>query len=192
MLARGQRGAERVLTPESIGRLWQPVAASSPDSSYGLVWHVGPLYGRQAVFHNGSVVGSGSMFVLFPDDRVAVATLANLNSPTQDEVARGVAALLWGTEPPAATPLPYRAPSTFVPDTSVWQQYVGDYFSPVYGRVKLYEESGRLKGAVFSVCPTLVVELEAYGDNDFVFRHDLGQLEGIQVSFQRNSNGQFF
>ena len=189
LLARGQGREARVLLPESVERLWQPVAPTAPDTSYGFGWYVRRLHGRRAVFHDGRVVGSGSMFLLFPDEGVAVATLSNLNSATQDEVARGVAALLLDAEPPPATPPFYRAPSTFVPDRSVWRQYVGDYQVYSLGRVRLREESGRLLADLFYTQPTLVVELEAYGDNDFVTRSPLGLNEGLAVSFQHTGDG---
>ncbi|WP_257454729.1 serine hydrolase domain-containing protein [Archangium lipolyticum] len=190
MLAKGRGVHGRVITPETLHQMWQPAAATSADAAYGWGWELGPMSGRQAVYHDGSVIGSGSMFMLFPEDNLAVATLANLNGPHQQELAKSVAALLLGAEPPPAPPLVYRAPSTFVPDTSVWQRYVGDYVLHIYGRMRLYEESGRLLADWTYTTPTQVLELEAYGDNDFVIRNDLGINDGMNVSFQGTADGQ--
>ncbi|QRN96171.1 serine hydrolase [Archangium violaceum] len=190
LLAKGRGVHGRVITPESLHQMWQPAAATSADAAYGFGWELGSMYGRQVVYHDGSVVGGGSMFMLFPDDGLAVATLANLNGAHQQELAKAVAALLLGAEPPPAPPLVYRAPSTFVPDTSVWQKYVGDYILPIYGTMRLYVESGRLLADWTYTTPTQVLELEAYGDNDFVIRNELGINEGLNISFQGTPDGQ--
>jgi CubicO group peptidase (beta-lactamase class C family) len=189
LLARGQGGQAQVLRPESLERMWQPAAQTGPGESYAFGWYVGTLFGRRAVFHDGSVVGSGSHFLLFPDDGVAVATLGNLNGTTMTSVSQGVAALLLGAEPPPQTPPFYRAPSTFVPDRAVWQQYLGDYQAYSLGRLRLREEAGRLLADVFYTQPTLVLELEAYGDNDFVTRSPLGLIEGVSIAFQHAPDG---
>ncbi|WP_395845159.1 serine hydrolase [Archangium violaceum] len=192
LLAKGQGLHSRVITPESLREMWQPAAATSATGAYGYGWELGSMFGRQAVYHDGSVVGSGSMFILFPEENLAVATLANLNGVHQQELAKGVAALMLGAEPPPAPPLVYRPPSTFVPDTSVWEKYVGNYLLPIYGVMRLYVSSGKLLADWTYTTPAQVLELEPYGDNDFVIRHHLGINEGVNVSFQSAPDGQVY
>ncbi|SEK31780.1 CubicO group peptidase, beta-lactamase class C family [Stigmatella aurantiaca] len=185
LLAGGRSGETQVLRPESLDRMWQPAMQVAPDAAYALGWYVGTWNGRKAVFHDGMVAGSGSLFMLFPEDQMAVATVANLSSPAQEEMARGVAALLMGLEPPPATPPFYRAPSTFVPDRSVWQRYTGGYAVHGLGTMRLRQDGDRLVADVLSTQPVVTVELEAYGDNEFVTRHPLGLMEGLTLSFQQ-------
>jgi hypothetical protein len=102
--------------------------------------------------------------------------------------ARGVAALMVGAEPPPGTPSFYWAPSTFVPDRVKWQPYLGDYQTYGLGQMRLREEDGWLLADVFCTQPTLVLELEAYGDNDFVTRSELGLIEGVGIRFQQTQD----
>jgi CubicO group peptidase (beta-lactamase class C family) len=69
-------GAAGPLTPQSIAEMQKPHAAG-PGFQYGLGWFLTETRGRRAVGHPGSAAGYQSQLVLFPDDGVAVAGLAN-------------------------------------------------------------------------------------------------------------------
>jgi hypothetical protein len=154
-------------------------------------WFVSPMFGRPAVSHGGDVITHGSRFVVLPEERLAVATLSNLDTGTKDEIADGVTAILLGEEPPpAATSLKQRAPSTFVPDPSVWQRYSGSYVSSMLGKMDVYVEEGRLMLSLSLAEPRFLTELEPYGDNEFVLRNDYGTLEGSVVTFEPGAEGQ--
>jgi CubicO group peptidase (beta-lactamase class C family) len=64
------------LTPESIDELRRP-QGDGPGFQYGLGWFVTRRGGRAAVEHMGSVAGYQSLLLLVPDERLAVAALAN-------------------------------------------------------------------------------------------------------------------
>lgn len=186
LVGKGQGSGERVLSTGSVDRMWQPLVPG-----YGMGWFVSPLFGRLAVSHGGDVITHGSRFVVLPEERLAVATLSNLDTGTKDEIADGVTALLLGEEPPpAATSLKQRAPSIFVPDTSVWQRYTGSYVSPMLGKMDVYVEQGRLMLSLSLAEPHFLTELEPYGDNEFVLRNDYGTLEGSVVTFDTRTEGQ--
>jgi hypothetical protein len=154
-------------------------------------WFVSPLFGRPAASHGGDIITQGSRFVVLPEEHLAVATLSNLDTGTKDEIADGVTALLLGEEPPpAATSLKQRAPSTFVPERSVWQHYTGSYVSPILGNMDVYVEEGRLVLSLSLAEPRFLTELEPYGDNEFVLRNDHGTLEGSVVTFETSADGQ--
>ncbi len=184
LLARGEGPGGRVLSAQGVERLWQPVVI--PTSGMG--WVLSPQFGRQMVSHGGSTLTSSSMFLLFPSEGTAVAVLSNLKTQVSEEVALGVAALVFGEEPAPASPSKDRAPSTFVPDTSVWQDYVGSFDTAV-GPVNISVDSGRLWATFGMAQPVIRGELEAYGDNEFVERDEYGLLEGTRVSFQHEPDG---
>jgi hypothetical protein len=128
------------------------------------------------------------MFLMFPAERTAVAVLDNRNSRISNQVAEGVAALLFGEEPASASPSKDRAPSTFVPDTGLWRNYVGSFDTAV-GPVSIAVSEGRLWATFGMARPAIRGELEAYGDNEFIERDDYGLLEGTTVSFQHEPDG---
>jgi hypothetical protein len=87
-----------------------------------------------------------------------------------------------GTPNPSSLPTE-REPSTFTPDPTVWANYVGDYESQK-GSVHIYVEDGKLMGRAGEAA----FELEAYGDNDFVMRGNVGAFEGFAVSFSSDDS----
>ncbi|WP_257453700.1 serine hydrolase domain-containing protein [Archangium lipolyticum] len=184
LLAGGEGPGGRVLSAEGVERMWQPLVI--PTSGMG--WVLSPQFGRRMVSHGGSTINSSSMFLLFPSEGTAVAVLSNLKTRVSEEVALGVAAMLFGDEPAPASPSKDRAPSTFVPDTGVWRDYVGS-FDTAIGPVSIAMDEGRLWATFGMAQPEIRGELEAYGDNEFIERDDFGLLEGTKVSFQREPDG---
>ncbi|WP_395832950.1 serine hydrolase domain-containing protein [Archangium violaceum] len=184
LLTRGQGPGGRVLSAEGVERMWQPLVI--PTSGMG--WVLSQQFGRRMVSHGGSTLNSGSMFLMFPSDNTAVAVLSNLKTKVSEEVALGVAAMLFGEEPAPASPSRDRAPSTFVPDTRVWQDYVGSFDTAV-GPVSISVDEGRLWASFGMAQPAIRGELEAYGDNEFIERDEYGLLEGTKVSFQHEPDG---
>jgi CubicO group peptidase (beta-lactamase class C family) len=69
-------GAPGPLTRGSIVEMQQPFARG-PSFDYGLGWFLTGTRGRRAVGHPGSAAGYQSQLLLFPDDGIAVAGLAN-------------------------------------------------------------------------------------------------------------------
>jgi CubicO group peptidase (beta-lactamase class C family) len=171
-------GGQSVISSNSLKEIWKPQATINKATHYGLGWMLTNINGLEIILHTGSVVVSGSEFAFVPSQRLAIAVLANFSNERVEEIGRGVATLLLGGQPEAASVLQKREPSTFKPDPSVWQQYVGDYKTE-QGLVRLYKEGNRLLGKMGN----LQFELEAYGDNDFVLRGEVGALEGHAVTF---------
>ncbi|WNG13772.1 serine hydrolase domain-containing protein [Cystobacter fuscus] len=184
LLAGGEGPGGRVLSAQGVERMWRPVVI--PTSGMG--WRLSQQFGRRMVAHGGSTLNTSSMFLLFPEEGTAVAVLSNLETKVSEEVALGVAAMVFGEEPAPASPSGDRAPSTFVPDTGVWRDYVG-LFDTAVGPVGISVDGGRLWATFGMAEPAIRGELEAYGDNEFVERDDYGLLEGTKVSFQREPDG---
>ena len=175
-------GGQAVISPDSIAELWRPQIKMDHGGEYGLGW-VNLRFGELEVLtHDGSVIVSGSTFVVVPSQRLGVAVLTNFATDHTNEIAKGIATLLLGGKPEPSTVPVERGPTEFKPDPASWQGYVGAYETRM-GLVRVYVEGGKLLGKAVD----LPFELEAYGDNDFVLRGEVGTLEGHGVSFMRGA-----
>jgi CubicO group peptidase (beta-lactamase class C family) len=172
-------GGQSVISSSSLKEMWKPQVTVNKAVQYGFGWSLTKINGLEIILHTGSVLVSGSAFAILPSQRLAVAVLANFSNGRAEEITRGVVTLLLGGQPEASTELPEREPSTFKPNPSVWQQYVGDYDTE-QGQARLYIEGNKLLGQTGD----FEFELEAYGDNDFVLRGEVGALEGHAVTFK--------
>lgn len=70
--------AGRLIKRESLEKAWTPYRLKDGTSTgYGYGWAVGEYAGRRAITHNGGINGFASDGILFPEDRLFVALLAN-------------------------------------------------------------------------------------------------------------------
>ncbi|MDH3456812.1 MAG: beta-lactamase family protein [Gemmatimonadota bacterium] len=67
------------LSPKTVKRLWTSQRTNDGvETGYGIGWWVGrDADGRRVVSHTGSSVGGRAILLIYPDDRVVVAVLAN-------------------------------------------------------------------------------------------------------------------
>ena len=171
-------GGQPVIGARSLEEQWRPQVKMDHGGHYGLGWMNLNFDGLEVITHDGSVIVSGSTFVMVPSQRLGVAVLTNFATDHTNEIAKGIATLLLGGEPDASRVPLERGPSAFKPDPAIWQKYVGEYQTQL-GLVRLYVEGNKLLGKASD----LPFELEAYGDNDFVLRGEIGTLEGHAASF---------
>ncbi len=90
---------EGFLRPETIELLWTSQRTNEgEETGYGIGWRVGTDYeSRRIVSHGGSSVGGRAHLLIFPDDGVVVAMLANSSAPMN-------AAATWAIAEPFFTP----------------------------------------------------------------------------------------
>ena len=71
------------LRPETVALLWTSQRTSGgEETGYGIGWDVATDYeGRRIVSHGGSSIGGRAHLLIFPDDGVVVAMLANSSAP---------------------------------------------------------------------------------------------------------------
>lgn len=174
-----------IVARNSIEELWKPQVQIDAGVHYGLGWEVISVDGLEIINHTGNLTASSSDFILVPSQHLGVGVMANLSSRHTIEIARGILALLQGGTPAPSSVPPEREPSTFKPDPKVWAEYVGSYES-AGGSIEIFAEGDKLLGRVGGT--TITFELEAYGDNDFVVRGDVGALEGYTISFSLEAN----
>jgi CubicO group peptidase (beta-lactamase class C family) len=170
-------GGQPVIGARSLKEQWRP-QVKMDHGEYGLGWMNLKFGGLEVITHDGSVIVSGSTFVMVPSQRLGLAVLTNSVTDHTSEIAKGIATLLLGGEPEASRVPLERGPSAFKPDPATWHKYVGDYETQL-GLVRIFIEGNKLLGTAND----LRFELEAYGDNDFVLRGEVGSLEGHGASF---------
>jgi len=106
----GRYAGNRVLSPEGIALLHQPVAAGlSAGSAYGLGWTIGPTNGVPTVWHNGDDTRNRAWAIMTPDSQWGIVLLANATgyqiAVGVDEIAKGVLNLVLGQQPSAPSSL---------------------------------------------------------------------------------------
>ena len=84
-LNRGELDGKRILKPETVELMRQPVVDSYKVKE-GISWFVAELQGHRLVLHDGGDVGFESRLLLAPDDGVAV--IAMTNSDYGDDLRR--------------------------------------------------------------------------------------------------------
>lgn len=83
----------KFLKPETRKVMWTPFKFNDgKDSVYGLGWRMDEVNGRKQIHHGGSLNGFKSEFARFPDDKITIIVLTNLNEVVPSEIAVGVAA----------------------------------------------------------------------------------------------------
>jgi CubicO group peptidase (beta-lactamase class C family) len=180
----GALDGARILSPESLDRMWAPAARVGDNLDYGLGWFLSEQEGLRAVIHPGEILTMGSMFVLIPERRLGVAVLANLDNDGKDEIAEGVARLLIGIEP-VLRDVPRIGPeNTFVPNRAVWDRYVGEYETP-QGTVRIFREDDKLVGAIMA----FDFELEPLSDTKFVLHTEISSFDETVVELRPEQDG---
>jgi len=133
VLAGGEVDGRRVISRDGMVQLTSPQARLSQTAqaagrqmseAYGFGWMTGDLLGRRLVVHGGSAITMGSVFVLLPDEQLAVAVLANSSTEVSGAVAEGALRLLCGEKPVRSFP---RVDGAATPGTETWRRLEGVY-----------------------------------------------------------------
>lgn len=70
--------------------------SSQAEVSYGYGWRIGKQFDRQWVAHGGSIDGFAATFDRYPDDKVAIIVLSNLESAQVGNIALNIAQMIFG------------------------------------------------------------------------------------------------
>lgn len=133
----------RLLSSASYDELVRPQAAigdpsraadmEDGDAQYGLGWIIGRMHGARTFSHGGATITMGSQFIVAPDERIAVAVVANSVTDVTAIVGEGVLGLLLGREPLRSFP---RVDATARPDLERVRRIAGTY-RPLYPQNKV-------------------------------------------------------
>jgi CubicO group peptidase (beta-lactamase class C family) len=107
----------KVLSPAALHKMTTPF-----KSDYACGLYVHRVNGRIVIEHDGNNVGFNSDMAYYPEDRIAVIVLANLNGTATGEMTKALAAVAHGETPP--TPSVHREISL---SKEVLTRYTGTY-----------------------------------------------------------------
>lgn len=124
----------KVLKPESLTKMTTPF---KQDYAFGLA--VSTRNGRKAIAHGGGIEGFNTQLAYYPDDKLVVAVLANLNGPAAGQIAGKLAQVAHGEKVVLASE---RKEITVSPD--ILKQYVGSYEFTSTFIIAMTLEDGRL------------------------------------------------
>lgn len=128
--------AEKLLSKKSLAAMFTPF-----KGGYGYGWYVAAQEGRRFVSHTGWIDGFVSAFGRYPDDRVTVIVLSNLDSAPAHTIVRNIGAIVLGLRPD--TPEALRAVKI---DPAIYSRYVGRYELAPDFIITITEEGDRLLG----------------------------------------------
>ncbi len=82
----------KVISTASLAKMTTPV-----QHNYGYGLMIMPVQGHKSIGHGGGIEGFNTQLTYFPDDRVTVVVLANVNGPLASQIANRLAALALGS-----------------------------------------------------------------------------------------------
>ena len=81
----------KLLSPPSLEKMTTPAL-----NNYALGVGVRTLSGRKVIQHNGGINGFNTFLSYYPDSRITIAVLANLNGPAADQLGPQLGAIAHG------------------------------------------------------------------------------------------------
>lgn len=163
--------AGKLLSKDSYAKMFTTYLQ---DYAYG--WAVKPLFGHKQIGHGGGINGFNTQFMRFPDDKLTVIVLANINGPSADRISRDLAGIYFGEkiEPPQE-----RSAITVAPE--VLEAFVGKYeLKPDFiitftreGNQLFTQATGQPKFPAF-----------AYAENKFFLK-----VVDAEIEFERDAEG---
>lgn len=89
--------AHKSLTAASLDRMFTP-----NKNNYGYGWFIDTEFNRKHEGHGGGINGFNTVISRYPDDKVTVIVLANMNTGAVGPIAKGLAAMVFGekVDPP--------------------------------------------------------------------------------------------
>ena len=162
----------RVLSPASLRKMTTPFKG---DYACGL--HVNRVNGHLMIEHDGNNIGFNSDMAYYPEERITVIVLANLNGTVTGEMTKALAAVAHGETPPI--PSVHKEISL---SKEVLTRYAGTYHFPHYS-LKMVPEGNHLL-VEFDNGGTLAV----FPESDTKF---FSKPWPTQFEFSKNEHGEF-
>ena len=161
----------KVLKPESLAKMTTPF---KQDYAFGL--GVSTQNGHKMIAHDGGIQGFNTALAYYPDDKLVVAVLANLNGPA-GQIAANLAKVAHGEKVELPTE---RKEITVSPE--ILKQYVGTYeLAPTFS-ITITLENGQLMTQA-----TNQQKLPLFAESETMF---FLKLVDAQIEFVKNEKGE--
>jgi CubicO group peptidase (beta-lactamase class C family) len=165
----------KLLTPASLRKMTSPFKHTTLNNDYACGLYINHENGRLLINYDGNNIGFTSEMAYYPEERLAVVVLTNLNSYTTARINTALAGTLHGEAVTFAPP-----PKEIAVPTEILARYVGTYeFSD--GRVAFTLEGSHLIAHFGATFP-----LFAESETKFFSRG-----WDLQFDFSKNDKGEF-
>ena len=141
---------EKLVSKKSLDEIFTPWKG---DAGYGYGWGMAKQFGRRSISHGGGIYGFATQIARYPDDRVTVIVLSNIQGAPAGQIANNLAAIVFGEA--------YEIPKErkFISlDQKALEKYTGEYQIGTNIVVAITIEDGKLMGQLggqgkFSLAP---------------------------------------
>jgi CubicO group peptidase (beta-lactamase class C family) len=162
----------KLLSPASLAKMTTPF---KQDYAFGLA--VSTNHGHKVIEHGGGIEGFNTQLSYYPDDKLIVAVLGNLNGRFPGEIAAKLADIAHGVK---LIPISERKEVTVSP--KILADYAGTYeFTPEFSIVMTVEDGHLMTQA------TGQSKLQLFAESENMF---FLKVVDAQVEFVRNDKGQ--
>ncbi len=108
---------DKLLTKKSRDEMFTPL-----KGNYAYGWNVAKRGNRTSISHGGGIYGFATQLVRYPDDRVTVVVLSNVEGASAGQIANNLSSIVFG-EP---VTLPKERTAITLP-AQAFEKFVGDY-----------------------------------------------------------------
>ncbi|MEP6705580.1 MAG: serine hydrolase [Acidobacteriota bacterium] len=171
---------EKLVSKKSLNEIFTP---EKGDSGYGYGWGIGKKLGHKSISHGGGIYGFATDISRYPDDKVTVIVLSNIQSAPSGQISSDLAAIVFG----AAYEIPKERKFISL-DEKTLERYVGEYQIGPNMVIAITLEDGKLMGQLggqskFSLLPESETELYSKDVNaQFAFaKDDKGKITGFTL-----------
>lgn len=171
---------EKLVSKKTLNEIFTP---EKGDSGYGYGWGIAKKFGHKSISHGGGIYGFATDISRYPDDRVTVVVLSNIQSSPSGQISSNLAAIVFG----AAYEIPKERKFISL-DAKTLESYVGEYQIGTNITVAITLEDGKLMGQLggqskFLLLPESETELYSKDVNaQFVFtKDDKGNVTGFTL-----------
>lgn len=172
---------DQLISKKSIEQLFTPVR-----ENYGYGWIIGKQFDRQNATHSGGIEGFKTVVSRFPDDKVYVVVLSNIENIGLGGMAHDLAAIALGEkydlpQPPLPKQQAQNYPAAKI-NSQIFDDYAGSYEFPMFV-LTVTREGDRLTAQPSSGGPK--AEMIPKSETEFTIREE----EGSRFVFIKDADG---
>ena len=164
---------EKLVSLKSLAEIFTPF-----KSNYGYGWSIDKKFDRNQISHSGNIYGFASDLIRFPDDRITVVVLSNVQSAPAGKIGGDLSAIVFGAD--------YQIPrqrAEIAVERKILVKHVGEYELSAPKIVLSFTlEDGKLFGNLGGQSR---FQLSAESDSVF-YSKDVN----LQITFNRDAQGE--
>ena len=170
---------DKLLSRKTQEAMFTPaIGEYGPAPNYGYGWFIQRQSNRRAIFHPGGLPGFTGMMSRFPDDKLVIILLGNLENSQVIRASRDLAAIIYGEK----YEIPVERTSVKI-DPKVLVPYVGEYEDRPGRITSILVEND----TIMLKLPGQPVGLPLLAESETQFFHP---VQDIQIAFIKNANEQ--